>query len=116
MTLDLPTPPLPEATQYTRVIEPGSANGMRGSSALPRSILRSSVRCSSLITSSSTWTEPTPSTADTAEVTRCVIVSRIGQPRTVRYTSTVTAPSEPMDTLLTMPRSVIGRRISGSST
>ena len=31
MTLDLPTPPLPLATAYTRVREPGWANGMTGS-------------------------------------------------------------------------------------
>ena len=28
VTDDLPTPPLPEATQYTRVSEPGWANGI----------------------------------------------------------------------------------------
>ena len=31
VTEDLPTPPLPEATAYTRVSEPGWANGMSGS-------------------------------------------------------------------------------------
>ena len=31
VTLDLPTPPLPEATAYTRVSEPGWANGITGS-------------------------------------------------------------------------------------
>ena len=35
VTLDLPTPPLPLATAYTRVREPGWANGMTGSAAWP---------------------------------------------------------------------------------
>src|SRR5437764_11354478 len=110
VTDDLPTPPLPEATAYTRVSEPGWANGMTGSAAsVPRTVLRSAARCSSLITSRTTWTEVTPGTADTAVVTRLVMVSRIGQPATVRYTSTRTAPSAPICTSLTMPSSVSGR-------
>jgi hypothetical protein len=84
VTLDLPTPPLPDATQYTRVSEPGSANGMRGSSASPRSDLRSSARCWSLITSMATRTSATPGTADTAPVTSWVMRSRNGQAATVR--------------------------------
>src|ERR1700761_366470 len=51
VTLDFPTPPLPDATAYTRVSELGWANGMTGSGASPRNCLRSSVRCSSFITS-----------------------------------------------------------------
>src|ERR687884_762523 len=91
VTDDLPTPPLPDATAYTRVSEPGWANGITGSGAsVPRTVRRSSARCSSLMTSSPTCTEVTPGTADTAWVTRLVIVSRIGQPETVRYTSTET--------------------------
>ena len=84
VTDDLPTPPLPDAMQYTLVSEPGWANGITGSAASPRSPRRSSARCSSLITSSSTRTALIPGTADTAAVTRLVIVSRIGQPATVR--------------------------------
>src|SRR6476620_6934881 len=114
VTLDLPTPPLPDATAYTRVSEPGWANGITGSAAsVPRTVLRSSARCSSLMTSSTTCTDVTPGTADTAVVTRLVIVSRIGQPATVRYTSTRTEPSPPIWTSLTMPSSVSGRLISG---
>src|SRR5918998_6377952 len=120
VTEDLPTPPLPEATAYTRVSEPGWAKGMTGSGAsVPRTVLRSSVRCSSLMTSRPTCTEVTPGTADTAWVTRLVIVSRMGQPATVRYTSTRTAPGSPPTpscTSLTMPSSVSGRLISGSWT
>src|ERR687886_2195852 len=107
VTDDLPTPPLPEATAYTRVSEPGWENGITGSAAsVPRTVRRSSARCSSLITSRPTCTEVTPGTADTAWVTRLVIVSRIGQPATVRYTSTATEPSAPIRTSLTMPSSV----------
>src|SRR5919202_1533026 len=90
---------------------------MTGSAAsVPRTARRSSARCSSLITSSPTCTEVTPGTAETAWVTRLVIVSRIGQPATVRYTSTRTVPSAPICTSLTMPSSVSGRLISGSWT
>ena len=39
VTLDLPTPPLPEATAYTRVSEPGWANGITGSAVPPRSLV-----------------------------------------------------------------------------
>ena len=56
VTEDLPTPPLPEATAYTRVSEPGWANGISRSAAPPRSWVASSSRCSSLITSRSTST------------------------------------------------------------
>src|SRR4051812_23587692 len=68
------------------------------------------------MTSSTTETAVTPGTADTAWVTRLVIVSRMGQPATVRYTSTRTAPSAAIWTSLTMPSSVSGRLISGSWT
>jgi hypothetical protein len=57
---------------------------MTGSSASPRTVLRTSRRCSSFMTSSSTDTAVTPETADTAVVTREVMVSFIGQPATVR--------------------------------
>ncbi len=96
VTEDLPTPPLPEATAYTRVRLPGLAKGTSRSAWPPRRAFASSLRCSSLITSSVTSTRVTPSTRETASVTRCVIVSRIGQPETVRYTVTATAPSAPI--------------------
>ena len=60
VTDDLPTPPLPLATAYTLVSEPGLANGITRSGLPPRSLLCSSRRCSSLITSSSTRTAATP--------------------------------------------------------
>lgn len=116
VTDDLPTPPLPEATAYTRVSEPGLAKGTSRSAVPPRRAFASSLRCSSLMTSRVTSTRVTPSTRETASVTRWVIVSRIGQPETVRYTVTATAPSAPISTDLTIPSSVMGRLISGSFT
>src|SRR5215813_9100518 len=116
VTDDLPTPPLPLATAKTRVRDDGSANGTTRSVRPPRSLPCSSRRCSSLITSRRTATPDTPGKADTAAVTSLVMVSRSGQAATVRYTSTRTSPSGPTSTLFTMPRSVMGRRISGSST
>ena len=116
VTEDLPTPPLPLATASTRVSEEGSANGMARSVRPPRSRPCSSRRCSSLITSRCTSTPATPGTAATAAVTSLVMVSRSGQPATVRYTSTRTLPPAPTSTLFTMPSSVMGRWISGSLT
>src|SRR6185437_1359477 len=116
VTDDLPTPPLPLATAYTRVSEVGWANGICGSGRPPRSLVCRARRCSSLITSSWTRTEDTPGSLPTAAVTSRVMVSRSGHPATVRYTSTSTAPSAPTSTFLTMPSSVMGRWISGSCT
>src|SRR6266567_4027551 len=116
VTDDLPTPPLPLATAYTRVSEDGWANGICGSGRPPRSCVCSARRCSSLITSSWTRTEDTPGSLPTAPVTSRVILSRSGHPATVRYTSTSTAPSAATSMFLTMPSSVIGRLISGSCT
>src|ERR1044072_3946853 len=99
VTDDLPTPPLPDATQYTRVREPGWGNGITASAAPPRRPLRISERCSSLMTSSSTRTEVTPGTRETASVTRLVIVSFIGQPATVRNTP-ISATTSTTTTLL----------------
>ena len=54
VTLLLPTPPLPLATANTRVREPARENGTSFSGVPPRSMVRSSSRCSALMTSSST--------------------------------------------------------------
>ena len=116
VTDDLPTPPLPLATAYTRVSEDGWANGISGSGRPPRSCVCSACRCSSLITSSWTRTADTPGSLPTAAVTSRVILSRSGQPATVSHTSTSTTPSAAMSMFLTMPSSVIGRWISGSCT
>src|SRR5487761_1159104 len=116
VTEDLPTPPFPLATANTLVSELGFANGISGSGLPPRSLPCRALRCSSLITSSSTCTRATPPSLLTAAVTSLVILSRSGQPATVSQTSTRTVPSERISTFLTMPRSVIGRWISGSWT
>src|SRR5215469_3408988 len=116
VTEDLPTPPFPLATAYTRVSEPGLANGISGSGLPPLSLPCRSLRCSSLITSSSTCTRVTPSSLPTAAVTSLVMVSRSGQPATVSQTSSRTVPAGRISVFLTMPRSVIGRWISGSLT
>src|SRR5216683_3949668 len=116
VTDDLPTPPFPLATAYTLVSDEGLANGISRSALPPRSLPCSPRRCSSLITSSSTRTRDTPASTATAAVTSRVMVSRSGQPTTVSQTSTRTVPSAATSTCLTMPSSVIGRWISGSST
>src|ERR1035438_8888755 len=116
VTEDLPTPPLPLATAYTRVSEDGWANGITGSALPPRSWVCAARRCSSLITSRSTRTEETPGSLVTAAVTSRMMVSRSGHPDTVSHTSTSTVPSAATWTFLTMPSSVMGRWISGSCT
>ena len=58
----------------------------------------------------------TPGTARTAALTSLVMVSFIGQPDTVRRTVTRTTPGPSTSTDSTIPRSVIGRLISGSIT
>src|SRR6266568_3220480 len=85
VTDDLPTPPLPLATAYTRVSEDGWANGICGSACPPRSWVCSARRCSSLITSSWTRTEDTPGSLPTAAVTSRVIFSRSGHPPVGRH-------------------------------
>lgn len=116
VTDDLPTPPLPEAIAYTRVSESGLANGISRSACPPRSCWRRAARCSSLITPRRTSTLVTPSTdAHAWRVSR----SRVdfnGHPETVSRIVTATAPASSTDRSPTMPSSVIGLWISGSST
>src|SRR5437660_7100286 len=84
VTLDLPTPPLPDATAYTLVREPGWANGMTGSAPdPPRSLACSPLRCSSDITPKATRTELIPGTEPTAAGMSLLSVARSGQPATV---------------------------------
>src|SRR2546421_470938 len=100
VTEDLPTPPLPLATAYTRVLEPGWANGMTGSAAPgPRRLACSSLRCSGLITPKSISTPATAGTALTAAVMSARSLSRIGQPATVSRMPSSATPSRPTDTL-----------------
>ena len=90
MTEDLPTPPLPDATAYTRVSDPALAKGTSRSATPPRSFVFSSVRCSSLITPSVTVTPVTPSTFSRAAVVSRVRVSLSGQAATVSRMVTAT--------------------------
>ena len=113
MIEDLPTPPLPDATAYTRVREPGFAKGISRSALPPRSCVRSAARCSSLITPSVTSTAVTPGTLASAAVVSLVSVSFMGQPETVSKIVTATRPVSSTVTLSTMPSSVTGLRISG---
>src|SRR5688500_5932505 len=93
VTLDLPTPPLPDAIAYTRVREPGWAKGMTTSApAPPRRADWRALRWASVITPNSTETAVTPATAPTAAVPSEVSLSLSGQPATVRSMPTVTTP------------------------
>ncbi len=76
----------------------------------------SPARCSADITPSVSSTSVTPETARTAALTSRVMVSFIGQPDTVRRTVTRTTPGPSTSTDSTIPRSVMGRLISGSIT
>src|SRR6266550_2091153 len=98
VTDDFPTPPLPDATAYTRVRDPGLANGISAAGASPRSFWRSSVRCASVITPRLTTAPVTPGIAETAAVTSRFNCSRIGQPATVSRTPTRTRPSAAVST------------------
>ena len=78
MTLDLPTPPLPEATAITVVSEPAKKVGCccgprRRAGSIPAK------RCSSLIGERETSTRSTPSIGASASVTSLVIRSLSGQ-------------------------------------
>ena len=129
VTLDLPTPPLPDEMSSGRVFEPFWANGMMRPSAwpwagawpavaaaLPWRLLRSSSRSPSVITVNSRSIESTPSSAVAASDTRWRISFFSGQPGTVSAMSTPTTPSGRMSTPRSMPRSTIERCSSGSWT
>ena len=116
VTEDLPTPPLPLAIANTLVSEPGWENGISRCAWPPRRVSWRPERWSAVITPRVRSTAVTPATAPTAVVTSRLIVSLRGQPATVSSTVTRTRPSSAMSTESTMPRSVIGRLISGSLT
>ena len=128
VTDDLPTPPLPEATSSTRVLLPGSANGIARPSAWPWacwlpavaagspwSMVRSAARSSSVMTVKSRSTASTPSSATTAPFTRLVISARSGHPAMVSATVTATRPPS-TSMRRTMSRSTMLRCSSGSWT
>ena len=127
VTEDLPTPPLPEAINRTRVRLPGWANGMDRPWAWPWAgvlpaveagspwrWMRSASRSWSVITPNSRATVPTPMPVR-ASVTRRWISFRRGQPAMVRaMVSDTVSPST--TTSRTMSSSTIERCSSGSST
>src|SRR6266516_7847475 len=117
VTDDLPTPPLPEATASTRVVDdsPQKVIFFCCCSWPPRRRVTRAPRCSSVMVPILTATCSTPGSGCTALVTSVVMRSRRGQPAMVSSTSTVTTPPS-IDTLLTMSSSVIGLWISGSIT
>ena len=115
VTLDLPTPPFPEAIAMIEVCGGNEIVVSGAAGAPPRSPETSFSRSSVLIGVSSTSTRSTPSSGWTAAVTSLVIRSLSGHPSMVRRTWTRTTPPS-TSTDFSMPISSIGLPISGSST
>src|SRR5438094_7456421 len=113
VTLDLPTPPLPEATAITVVFP--SVKNWGCSGRPPRRLVTRAPRSSSDIVPRTTWTCSTPDSGATAAVTSVSMRSRRGQPSMVSRTVTVTVASS-MRMSFSMPTSSIGLPISGSMT
>ena len=112
MSVDLPTPPLPEATQITL---PTWAIAPSGRLARPKRFC-SSPFSESESTSKATVTSLTPSNALTAPATAVWKWPRIGQPAVVSEIVTSTRPESPNSIERTIPSSTIDRRSSGSIT
>ena len=110
VTDDLPTPPLPDATAYTRVSELGLGEGDLLGRRAAAELVAQRRRCSSLITSRSTWTRGDAGDAlETAAVTSRRSCPCIGQPATVsKMLDRHAAVRRDVDAL-TMSSSVIGR-------
>ena len=106
MTLDFPTPPLPDATKIT-FVRASAVNG-DGRPSTPVIPARSSRRSSSVIVSSVTCTPSTPARPATASLTRRWISALSGHPATVSLTLTATRPPSTL-TSPTMPRSTMLR-------
>ncbi len=115
VTLDLPTPPLPEAIAMIDVCGENEIFVSGAAGCPPRSCDTSFSRSSPLIGVSSTSTRSTPSSGCTAAVTSEVIRSFRGHPSIVMSTWTRTTPAS-TSTDLSIPISSIGRPISGSLT
>src|SRR5919197_1365885 len=112
VSVDLPTPPLPEATAMIRVV---AGSWTPRVSVPPRSLVVSAARSSGVITSNRSSTEATPGSEATCVETCSSKLERSGQPTTVSAIVTVTAPPS-ISTPRTMSSSVTGRRSSGSIT
>jgi len=119
VTDDLPTPPLPDAIAMTFVRDSGRPNGISISGfAAPRSSRSrddSERRSSSDIEPKMSCTSSTSPSALIAAVTSVVMRSLSGQPGIVSLIFTPTREPS-IATSSTMPSSVIGLPISGSST
>ena len=115
VTLDLPTPPFPDATAIT-VVRPSVKNVCCWAGAAPpRSLVTSSWRSPSLIGLSTTSTAFTPGSGMTAAFTSRSMRSFSGHPSIVIRTCTWTEPSSTTMSF-SIPMSSIGLPISGSST
>ncbi len=113
VTEDFPTPPFPDAIPITRVSESGWANGMNFS--LPPLIMRFTLsRCSWFITPNSITNSPVIKFFNAVSTSERIL-SFSGQPEIVnKIFKVIFLLSISIDS--TMPRSVIGRRSSGSIT
>ena len=112
MSVDLPTPPLPEATAITRV-ERSSEMPFVRSFTPPRSRVVSAAFSSGLMTSNSSETVSTPGSGESSRCTCSSKLCRSGQPGTV--SAIVTTRCEPRtSTSRTIPSSVTGFFSSGS--
>ena len=112
VSVDLPTPPLPDPTHRTL---------RTWASAPAGSELRPSVFCSAAFspserTSNATLTVPTPSTVLASRTTASVKWPRIGQPAVVSEIVTATSPASEISIERTIPSSTTERRSSGSMT
>src|SRR3954469_23123694 len=113
VTVDLPTPPLPEPMQITFLTAASAPVGRP--SRRPRRCCRPVFSCW-LRTSKPTFTCCTPSSARTAVTTPFWKCDRIGHPGVVSDTTTSTRPSSGCSIERTMPRSTMLWRSSGSMT
>src|SRR4051794_470469 len=114
VTVDLPTPPLPEHTASTRV-EASSERPWVRPLTEPRSFSVSACRSSALMTSKPSVTSWTPSSVATSRRTWSSKLERSGQPATVKAIVTSTRPPS-ISMERTMSSSVTGRCSSGSMT
>ncbi len=114
MTVDLPTPPLPEPMQTTFFTAASAPSG-RPFWPRPRRC-ESDCFSSGESTSNATVTSCTPSSSPTLSFTAFSKCDLIGQPGVVSETVTSTRPSSGISIERTMPRDTMSLRSSGSMT
>src|SRR3954469_13816204 len=113
VTVDLPTPPLPDPTQITFLT---AASAPVGSPSWRPSCCWRPLFSWSVRTSRPTFTCSTPPSPRIASVTPFWKCERIGQPGVVSETTTSTRPSAGVSIERTIPRSTMLWRSSGSMT